>query len=703
MKQIFLHFLIIFAFGIATANAQRPRRCPPPNATERADIKITPEGDIDVYPCPGRNLLLRGAPFGGGGGGGEVNTASNVGTGVGVFKDKSGVDLRFKSLIPGSATAGIAISGGTNEVSVSVVRSPDAGNSLELRANGLYVPPIGGGGGSGTVTSVGLSLPSIFNVSGSPVTASGSLTATLASQTQNQFLGAPDGSNGTPTFRALTTNDIPSLSAAKITTGVFNPDRLASGVRDGTKFLRDDGTWQIVPSSGGSGAATSFNSVTALPGTCTASAVAFRSTDGKFFGCTADNAPSQFFTANELIGGANIANNAVGNAQFRQSAGLSIVGVSGNATANVGDITAANDGEVLRRAGTTLGFGTLGTTSFANNSVTYGKMQTGTANRLFGTNGSGAFGETTVSNAFSVSASQLSLNATDCSNATTSKVLFNATTQTISCGTDQTGGGGGSSITIADEGSTFLTPVTSLNFVGSNVVVSEATSGNFTVTVSGSGAAADETVFSEKDDFSFSPGSELPWTYYSTSGSGSEDYATSEANRLGIRTITTGAAAGNDRVMLDQEDLAARMRFQDLVGMQLTWIFRLSAGTQTGAVVGFRNFLAGQYSPTDGCFARVNSGAAATNWEAVCRQGGTAETATSLGVLSSTGWNKLKMTVNSTTSVSFQMNGGSLVNITTNIPAATANVFKSLQIITNNAAEKTAFIDYYRLHGTVSR
>ncbi len=36
-----------------------------------------------------------------GGGGGEVNTASNVGAGVGIWKDKVGVDLRFKSLITG--------------------------------------------------------------------------------------------------------------------------------------------------------------------------------------------------------------------------------------------------------------------------------------------------------------------------------------------------------------------------------------------------------------------------------------------------------------------------------------------------------------------------------------------------------------------------------------------------------------------------
>lgn len=72
------------------------------------------------------------------------------------------------------------------------------------------------GYGLGSVTSVGLSLPNIFTVTNSPVTSSGTLTATLASQTQNTVFAAPDGVNGAPTFRSLTATDIPSLSSSKI-------------------------------------------------------------------------------------------------------------------------------------------------------------------------------------------------------------------------------------------------------------------------------------------------------------------------------------------------------------------------------------------------------------------------------------------------------------------------------------------------------
>ena len=65
----------------------------------------------------------------------------------------------------------------------------------------------------GSVTSVGLALPSIMSVSGSPVTTSGTLTGTLTTQSVNTlFAGPSSGAAAAPTFRALTTTDIPALS-----------------------------------------------------------------------------------------------------------------------------------------------------------------------------------------------------------------------------------------------------------------------------------------------------------------------------------------------------------------------------------------------------------------------------------------------------------------------------------------------------------
>ena len=63
----------------------------------------------------------------------------------------------------------------------------------------------------GTVTSVALSMPTEFSVSGSPITGSGTLTVTKANESANTvFAGPSSGSAATPTFRALVVADLPS-------------------------------------------------------------------------------------------------------------------------------------------------------------------------------------------------------------------------------------------------------------------------------------------------------------------------------------------------------------------------------------------------------------------------------------------------------------------------------------------------------------
>jgi microcystin-dependent protein len=85
------------------------------------------------------------------------------------------------------------------------------------------------------------------------------------------------------------------------------------------------------------------------------------------------------------IATAGIADNGVTDAKLRQSAGLSLIGRSANTTGNVADITAANDAEVLRRSGTSIGFGTVATAGIADDAVTYAKLQNVSAtDRLLG-------------------------------------------------------------------------------------------------------------------------------------------------------------------------------------------------------------------------------------------------------------------------------------------------------------------------------
>lgn len=76
-----------------------------------------------------------------------------------------------------------------------------------------------GGTGSGTVSSVAMTVPSILAVSGSPITTTGTLALSLSTQSANRVLSGPTtGSAATPTFRSLVPPDL-TLTSAHIIVG----------------------------------------------------------------------------------------------------------------------------------------------------------------------------------------------------------------------------------------------------------------------------------------------------------------------------------------------------------------------------------------------------------------------------------------------------------------------------------------------------
>jgi len=89
------------------------------------------------------------------------------------------------------------------------------------------------GTGSGTVTSVGLTLPNIFTVTNSPVTGSGTLTGTMTSQAQATFFAGPTGSAGVPAFRTIAVSDVPTLN--QNTTGTASSATTAGTVTTGAQ------------------------------------------------------------------------------------------------------------------------------------------------------------------------------------------------------------------------------------------------------------------------------------------------------------------------------------------------------------------------------------------------------------------------------------------------------------------------------------
>jgi len=89
--------------------------------------------------------------------------------------------------------------------------------TIPVLAQTTYVCcPVQGGGG-GTVTSVAATAPAELSVAGSPITTSGTLAFTWSSQTGNLIFAAPNGTPGTPLFRALVAADLPTSIDADTT------------------------------------------------------------------------------------------------------------------------------------------------------------------------------------------------------------------------------------------------------------------------------------------------------------------------------------------------------------------------------------------------------------------------------------------------------------------------------------------------------
>lgn len=120
----------------------------------------------------------------GGGGGGETNTASNLGAGQGVFGAKSGVDLRFKSLVAG---ANITMSADANTITINSTGGGGGGSFRYSAGNGCWVHASGVGvtyaksAGQGTITvPAGVELYSFRIVGAAGDLNSGEVAITIA-------------------------------------------------------------------------------------------------------------------------------------------------------------------------------------------------------------------------------------------------------------------------------------------------------------------------------------------------------------------------------------------------------------------------------------------------------------------------------------------------------------------------------------------
>lgn len=84
---------------------------------------------------------------------------------------------------------------------------------------------------AGTVSSVAMTVPSIFSVTGSPITSTGTFGVTLNTESANAiFAGPTSGSAATPTFRAMVIADMPALTSANFWIGNVSNMAIAVGM-----------------------------------------------------------------------------------------------------------------------------------------------------------------------------------------------------------------------------------------------------------------------------------------------------------------------------------------------------------------------------------------------------------------------------------------------------------------------------------------
>lgn len=140
-----------------------------------------------------------------------VTAAAGTLTGATLASNVLASSLTSTGTLTGGATgAGFTLAVGTSTIS-GVVPAANLGsgtpdNTKYLRGDGAWIV-----GGSGSVTSVAMTAPSaVITVGGSPITTTGTLALSFATQVKNLVWAGPTtGADAAPTFRTVVNADLP--------------------------------------------------------------------------------------------------------------------------------------------------------------------------------------------------------------------------------------------------------------------------------------------------------------------------------------------------------------------------------------------------------------------------------------------------------------------------------------------------------------
>jgi hypothetical protein len=596
------------------------------------------------------------------------------------------------------------------------------------------------GGGSGTVTSVAATVPSILAVTGSPITSSGTLAFSLATQTANQvFAGPTSGAAATPTFRALASADIPanaantSGNAATATALASNPTNCSPG----NYPLGIDASGNVescTAAGGGSGTVTTV-SVTTANGV--SGSVANATTTPAITLTLGAITPSSVAAVGTVTGSNLSGTNTGDQTTITGNAGTATALAANPANCSAGTLPRGVDASGAGEGCAAVALASEVTGTLANSSTTATALNTASA--IVARDGSGNFAAGTITAALTGNASTstaLAANGANCSagsfplgvdasgasetctalpttiSGTANEITASASTGAVTLSLSSTVNL--SSKTLRVPNGTFLPGGCT---VGDSYMDTDATTGSrwylcestntWVAQGGGSSAPGPDTLYSFEEDFlywSTSSGAKGEKTWWNTSGSNANSgfYDATIADHPGVPRLAV-LDTGNHQLYWGGS--SNRFNFD----ATQNWIFLVRADGTTSDYVYKCGVSTDPETHPSSDEVVIEKASADTTWFYRTRASSTSSTRVNSTALVTTGWLALKLRKSgstwyfSTASTIAGLTGATELSIATNIPTGTYRPFCYTSVGGSVTGWHGLELDYVRGQLTISR